>query len=217
MYFTARPATPESLNSEKEVRGWQERSVHAQNTRLLEDDSFWSPPRPCPTSIRRRPPIPLASRRWGGGTSLYSPASRPFSHLNDNSLRTRHQGLSYGKEMASILLPIRAGEAKQILLSYEGNIRMGDHPLFLSQQTYIKQTRPLCCQEETWEEKWSWSWWSTAKSKSLKYFSLKPAAQSVHSTSFQWRQRLRKNLEKWKKPFLQYQHQLLFTAHYFNI
>jgi hypothetical protein len=39
-----------------------------------------------------------------------------------------HSGQYHGKQMASILLPLRAGEAKQILLSDRSYIRRGDHP-----------------------------------------------------------------------------------------
>jgi hypothetical protein len=65
-----------------------------------------------------------------------------------NEKETKHQGPCYGKEMAWILLPIRAWEAKKILLSDKVYIRARDFPPFLSQQNTIRQTTPLCWQEQ---------------------------------------------------------------------
>ncbi len=48
----------------------------------------------------------------------------PIFNKND----AEHQDPCHGTEMASTLLPIRAWEAKKIVLSDEVYIRAGDHP-----------------------------------------------------------------------------------------
>ena len=60
--------------------------------------------------------------------------------------------LCYGKEMASILLPIRAWEAKKILLSDEVYKRSGDHPPPLSQSAKYHQTDNTFVLEEQTQE-----------------------------------------------------------------